>query len=276
MNSLFCLAECSEYLENVSKSGIVQTNPDHLVQSIEKVTAIFERVRKGHAFEVEVICAILPNIFSDFFSPSDVLTKVIGEFLSTQQPHPKLLSKVVFQVSYTFLIDLFVFKMKLLQFSDFTFVYSNCLLALFCATLKTVSNIYPNYFWFLHCYACSIEFSFKVFESAIKQSQLTLLQDWVIFSLSNFTQSLSVGMATWYLTCFFISASTDDWLRSFFPHIQARIGRYEYEDRKMLCIAGVDFYKNLTSEKQKQMFVENFQAVKDHSDMPFSDLLASL
>lgn len=83
-------------------------------------------------------------------------------------------------------------------------------------------------------------------------------------------------MATWYLTCFFISASTDDWLRAFFPHIQSRIGRYEYEDRKMLCIAGVDFYNNLTSEKQKQTFVENFQAVKDHSDMPFSDLLASL
>lgn len=115
-----------------------------------------------------------------------------------------------------------------------------------------------------------------MFESAIKQSQLSLLQDWVVFSLSNFTQSLSVGMATWCLTCFFISASTNEWLRNFFPYVQSRVGRYEYEDRKMFCIAGMDFYHNLVTEKQKETFVGNFKAVKDQSDMPFSDLLASL
>lgn len=121
-----------------------------------------------------------------------------------------------------------------------------------------------------------IFFLLQLFENTIKQSQLSLLQDWVVFSLSNFTQSLSVGMATWYLTCFFISASTNEWLRAYFPYVQSRIGRYEYDDRKMLCIAGVDFYKNLPTDKQKQTFVENFQAVRDQGDILFGDLLESL
>lgn len=161
---------------------------------------------------MEIISNVLPQILHDFFAPSDILTKVIGEFLSPQQPHPKFLSKIVFQL----------------------------------------------------------------FDYAIEQKQLPLLQDWVVFSLSNFTQSFSVGMATWCLTCFFISASTNEWLRAIFPYIQTRVGRYEYEDRKMLCIAGTDFYKNLTNDKQKEKFVENFLKVKDLSDMPFNDLLASL
>lgn len=91
------ILDCSEHLENSSQNSM-QTNPDHLVQTVEKISAIFDRIRKGQVFEVEVMCAVLPNILNDFFSPSDILTKVIGEFLSTQQPHPKLLSRVVFQV----------------------------------------------------------------------------------------------------------------------------------------------------------------------------------
>lgn len=77
----------------------MQSNPDHLVQTVEKISAIFDRIRKGNVFEVEIMCTVLPNILNDFFSPSDILTKVISEFLSTQQPHPKLLGKVVFHVS---------------------------------------------------------------------------------------------------------------------------------------------------------------------------------
>lgn len=90
--------DCWEYLESTQKT--LQSNPDHLVQTIEKISAIFDRIRKGHVYEVEIICTVLPYILNDFFTPSDILTKVIGEFLSTQQPHPKLLSKVVFQVSF--------------------------------------------------------------------------------------------------------------------------------------------------------------------------------
>lgn len=115
-----------------------------------------------------------------------------------------------------------------------------------------------------------------MFERACERSQLMLLQDWVVCSLANFTQSLPVGMATWCLTCFFISASTNAWLRALFPYVQSRIGRYEYEDKKMLCIAGADFYRSLSNEHQRQSFVETFNKVKDMAGTPFKDLIACL
>lgn len=81
-----------------------QTNPEHLVQTIEKISAIFERIKRGYVYEIEILCATLPLILDDLFAPSDILTKVIGEFLSLQQPHPKLLSKVVFQVNLNYFL----------------------------------------------------------------------------------------------------------------------------------------------------------------------------
>lgn len=83
-------------------------------------------------------------------------------------------------------------------------------------------------------------------------------------------------MATWCLTCFFISASRNQWLTSLFPYVQTRIQRYEYEDREILCVAGSDFYKNLSTDKQKETFKANFRKVKNLPEMPFSDLLSCL
>ncbi|KAL3269436.1 hypothetical protein HHI36_008506 [Cryptolaemus montrouzieri] len=204
----YMYTECAEHVESRDQ----QTSPENLVQTIEKFSALFERIKKGYSFEVEIICFLLPQVLDDFFTPADILTKVICEFLSTQQPHQRLLSKVIFHL----------------------------------------------------------------FQSAIRQNQLTLLQDWVVFSLPNFTQNFSYPMATWCLTCFFISASCNKWLTSLFPYIQTRMQRYEYEDREMLCVAGSDFYKNLSTEKQKQTFRENFKIVRDLPEMPFNDLLSSL
>ncbi|KAJ8959892.1 hypothetical protein NQ318_011628 [Aromia moschata] len=127
----YMYTDCADHLQKRLKFlQPLQTSPDHLVQTIEKISAIFERIKRGHVFEVDILCSIMPIVLDDFFSPSDILT--------------------------------------------------------------------------------------KVFESAICQDQLSLLQDWVVFSLSNFTQSFSIGMATWCLTCFFISASSNEWLRSYF------------------------------------------------------------
>lgn len=59
----------------------------------------------------------------------------------------------------------------------------------------------------------------QVFNNLHNQSQEALVQDWVMLSLSNFTQRTPVSMATWSLTCFFISASTNSWLRPLYPFI---------------------------------------------------------
>ncbi|XP_046737508.1 huntingtin isoform X1 [Diprion similis] len=186
--------------------------PEVLVQSIERTSAIFDRIKKGYPMEVEVLCGVLPGVLGDFFPPWEILTKVIGEFLSPQQPHPRLLSAVVFQVC----------------------------------------------------------------ERACNSAQLGLLQEWVVFSLPNFIQSLPIAMSTWCLSCFFISASTNPWLRAFFPHVQSRIGKYEYEDKKILCISAADFYQKLSNTNQKMAFVETFESAAKEPGTPFSDILASL
>lgn len=72
--------------------------PEVLVRSIERTSAIFDKIRKGHSMEVELLCTVLSGVLGDFFPPSEILTKVIGEFLSPQQHHPRLLSAVVFKV----------------------------------------------------------------------------------------------------------------------------------------------------------------------------------
>ncbi|XP_043476526.1 huntingtin [Leptopilina heterotoma] len=186
--------------------------PEALVRSIERTSAIFDKIKKGYPMEVEILCTVLSGVLSDFFPPSEILTKVIGEFLSPQQPHQRLMSAVVF----------------------------------------------------------------KVCERACNSAQLSLLQDWVVFSLPNFIQSLPVVLSTWCLSCFFISTSTNQWLRSLFPHVQSRIGKFEYEDKKLLCIAASDFYSKLTSETQKRTFVETFEEVAKEPGNPFVDILASL
>ncbi|PSN49021.1 Huntingtin [Blattella germanica] len=182
-------------------------DPELLIQAMERTSALFDRIKKGYPFEVELICGVLPSLLTDFFPPSEIMTKVIGEFLSTQQPHPCLLAAVVFQI----------------------------------------------------------------FECACQQSQLPLLQDWVVLSVANFTQCSPVGMASWCLTCFFISASTNQWLRAIFPHVQSRIGRCEPEDRKLFCIAAADFYHQLTDVQQKQKFQSAFQTAA--TQPLFADLL---
>ncbi|XP_076626175.1 huntingtin [Colletes latitarsis] len=185
--------------------------PEALVRSIERTSAIFDKIRKGHSMEVELLCTVLSAVLGDFFPPSEILTKVIGEFLSPQQPHPRLLSAVVF----------------------------------------------------------------KVCERACTCAQMELLQDWVVFSLPNFIQSLPVTMSTWCLSCFFISTSTNHWLRALFPYVQSRIGKYEYEDKKILCIAASDFYQKLCKETQKKAFVETFEAAAKEPGTSFGDILAS-
>ncbi|CAD1471923.1 unnamed protein product [Heterotrigona itama] len=60
-----------------------------------------------------------------------------------------------------------------------------------------------------------------------------------------------------------------------FPYIQSRIGKYDYEDKKILCIAASDFYRKLSKDAQKAAFVETFEAAAKEPGTPFSDILAS-
>ena len=66
------------------------------------------RIKKGYPYEARVITRLMPAFLADFFPPQDIMNKVIGEFLSSQQPYPQLIAKVVFQVARLFLQCYFV------------------------------------------------------------------------------------------------------------------------------------------------------------------------
>ncbi|XP_063978909.1 huntingtin isoform X2 [Diachasmimorpha longicaudata] len=209
----------SEAADRFNRTAVVKEEqplpdiePEALMRTIERTSAIFDRIKKGQNMEVRIFCAVLSEILGDFFPPFETLTKVIGEFLSPQQPHQRLVSGVVFKV---------------------------------CERVTGTED------------------------------QLTLLQDWVVFSLSTFIQSLPLVTSTWCLSCFFVSASTNKWLRALFPHVQSRMGKYEYEDKKILCVAAADFYKKLSNASQREAFLKSFEAAGKEPGSPFCDIMTT-
>ena len=56
------------------------------------------RIRKGVPSEARVVARVLPPLLLDFFPAQEIMNKVIGEFLSSQQPHPELMAQVLFKV----------------------------------------------------------------------------------------------------------------------------------------------------------------------------------
>ncbi|KAL4231691.1 hypothetical protein ACF0H5_009269 [Mactra antiquata] len=197
----------------LEEPGNLLQDPESLILAMERVTVLFDRIKKGYPYEARVISRVLPAFLADFFPAQDIMNKVIGEFLSSQQPYPQLIAKVVFQV---------------------------------------FSNLHD-------------------------QRQHSLLRDWVMLSLSNFTQRTPVSMAMWSLTCFFISASTNVWLRNLLSYVLTRMGKIDTIDRRLFVLAALDFYNQLSDEKQRRTFQSTFQiAGSNVQESPYSELLACL
>ncbi|XP_072177779.1 huntingtin-like [Diadema setosum] len=173
-------------------------DPEEMLQAMERVSVMFDRIRKGYPSEARAVAFILPPFLNDFFPPQDIMNKVIGEFLSNQQPHPQLMATVVF----------------------------------------------------------------KVFGNLHHHGQTQSVRDWVMLSLSNFTQRTPVAMAIWSLTCFFISASTNKWIRALLSHVISRMGKLEPMDRKYFVLVAKDFYNTqVMDEASRRAFKATFQAV---------------
>ena len=74
-----------------------------ITTNLQRVNELFDtnlcfRIKKGYPYEARIIAHVLPTFLTDFFPPQEIMNKVIGEFLSSQQPHPQLMAKVVFKV----------------------------------------------------------------------------------------------------------------------------------------------------------------------------------
>ena len=74
------------------------TDPETLMQMMEQMSILFDCVRRSGPPQAELLAEILPQVLMDFFPASDVVNRVILEFISPGQPHPALLAGVLKQM----------------------------------------------------------------------------------------------------------------------------------------------------------------------------------
>ncbi|XP_070362442.1 huntingtin isoform X3 [Equus asinus] len=185
---------------------------ESVIVAMERVSVLFDRIRKGFPCEARVVARILPQFLDDFFPPQDVMNKVIGEFLSNQQPYPQFMATVVY----------------------------------------------------------------KVFQTLHSTGQSSMVRDWVMLSLSNFTQRTPVAMAVWSLSCFFVSASTSPWVSAVLPHVISRMGKLEQVDVNLFCLVATDFYRHqIEEELDRRAFQSVFEVVAAPGN-PYHQLLTCL
>ncbi|XP_072534605.1 huntingtin isoform X5 [Salminus brasiliensis] len=185
---------------------------ESVIVAMERVSVLFDRIRKGFPCEARVVSRILPQFLDDFFPPQDVMNKVIGEFLSNQQPYPQFMATVVY----------------------------------------------------------------KVFQTLHATGQSSMVRDWVLLSLSNFTQRTPVAMAMWSLSCFFVSASTSQWISALLPHVISRMGKSDTVDVSLFCLVAMDFYRHqIDEELDRRSFQSVFEMVASPGS-PYHQLLCCL
>ncbi|KAA0188049.1 hypothetical protein HAZT_HAZT001722 [Hyalella azteca] len=72
--------------------------PERVLLLQERLAGVFERIKTGYLHEARLLASLLPLCLLDLLPPSQVLNKVIMEFISPHQPHPHLLAITLFQV----------------------------------------------------------------------------------------------------------------------------------------------------------------------------------
>ncbi|RWS31040.1 huntingtin-like protein [Leptotrombidium deliense] len=186
-------------------------NIEELLSAMEKIAVIFDRLKVCTPNEASIICAVIPALLCDFFPTQDVLNKIIGEFISSQQVNRKYLSSIIFQV----------------------------------------------------------------FNNLHQQSKELLIHDWVVLSISSFTQIVPISLAVWTLSCFLISASSNMWIRSIFACVQQRIDKFEEQDKDLFLVVCCTFFDELKNEDHKKSYIAAFETAS-LTDSVYSEVLTCL
>ncbi|XP_078717925.1 huntingtin isoform X2 [Lampetra fluviatilis] len=192
--------------------GRAADETESTIVAMERVSVLFDRLRRGVPCEAGVVSRILPQFLDDFFPPQDIMNKIIGEFLSSQQPYPQFMAYVVY----------------------------------------------------------------KVFQGLHDSGRTSMVREWVMLSLSNFTQRTPMSMAVWSLSCFFVSASHTQWISALFPYVISRIGKFENADRRLFCVLGLDFYRNQLEEELDRRAFQSVLEVVAAPGNPYAQLLVCL
>ncbi|CAG9807296.1 unnamed protein product [Chironomus riparius] len=91
-----------EQLENTEKSnGIVQDEPEIVMQYTEKIDILFGKIRNSTQDEAEVFGRVLGQILKDLLSPNEILTKIIKELLIMNQSNTNTIAIIIHQVFRT-------------------------------------------------------------------------------------------------------------------------------------------------------------------------------
>ena len=68
-------------------------------------------------------------------------------------------------------------------------------------------------------------------------------------------------------------------LQAMFPHLQHRQpsdnSGSSHEDRRLFCLAASDFYAGLTDQRQRDKFIQTFEAVSSPGS-PYTELLSTI
>uniref|UniRef100_A0A2P2I646 Huntingtin-like n=1 Tax=Hirondellea gigas TaxID=1518452 RepID=A0A2P2I646_9CRUS len=80
------------------QSSSSDTDPELLLQLMEKLGIVFERIKTGYSYEAWLLAGLLSTCLLDLLPANQVLNKVIMEYISSQQPYPHLLAATLFQV----------------------------------------------------------------------------------------------------------------------------------------------------------------------------------
>nr|XP_040221323.2 huntingtin [Anopheles coluzzii] len=89
---------CNEQLESTERcNGIVQDEPDIIVQQIDKIEILFAKIRTTTPLGAKVFGEVLCQLIRDLLPPNEILTKVFKE-LMLNQPNPDIIASVTYQL----------------------------------------------------------------------------------------------------------------------------------------------------------------------------------
>lgn len=75
-------------------------------------------MHKALPIEAAVIAKILPTLLEDFLPKTQIVSKVVHEFLSSQQPYPGLMAGVMYKVSAQFQRPTIIGKLECLMLME--------------------------------------------------------------------------------------------------------------------------------------------------------------
>lgn len=168
-------------MENTERSnGIVQDEPEIIVQCTEKVDVLFNRIKLSTREAAQIYGNILCQLTHDLVPPKEVLTKVIKELLTLSQPHCEVIARILFQVTVlTAYNNHFPLVMSHFRNCPFLFV-SNAKSINFCFRFSGRLSIHPTYLyykigWYVRCqifYRFRLVKQFGVSPSSLYRLQL--------------------------------------------------------------------------------------------------------